>query len=130
MTIITATRQIKTFSFLHNKIIYIIGLFFIPIVLYAQGGSTGGDTIQNWLNVGTIPLFLSALFEDIAKIGVVVLAFYIVYTGFLFVSAQGNEQALQKAKESLKWVLLGGALILGAWVLSLAVLETINTITP
>lgn len=89
-----------------------------------------GGTIENWLKVGTIPEFLSALFQDIAEIGAVVLAFYIVYTGFLFVSAQGNEQALQKAKESLKWVLIGGAIILGAWTLSLAVLETINTITP
>ena len=89
-----------------------------------------GDPIVNWLKVGTIPEFLSALFKIIAEIGAVVLAFYIVYTGYLFVTAQGNEQNLQKAKESLKWVLIGGAIILGAQVLSNAILQTITDIGP
>lgn len=89
-----------------------------------------GGSIPNWLSVGTIPEFLSALFQDIAEIGAVVLAFYIVYSGYLFVTAQGNEQALQKAKESFKWVLIGGAIILGAWVLSEAILQTIQDIGP
>ena len=89
-----------------------------------------GGSIPNWLKVGTIPEFLSEMFKIIAEIGAVVLAVMIVYSGFLFVTAQGNEQALQKAKESFKWVLIGGAIILGAWVLSEAILQTITDLTP
>ena len=133
---ITKIFKHKTTSFLYHyhKSISLIGTLFLPILFVYAGGSggTGGDTIQNWLKPGVndIPTFLTALFKIIAEIGAVVLAFYIVYTGYLFVTAQGNEQALQKAKESLKWVLIGGAIILGAWVLSEAVLQTITDITP
>jgi len=119
----------KKFSFLYQyrKVAGFIGALFLPVLfVYAgESGSSGGVKIDNWLSVGTIPAFLSALFKIVAEIGAVVLAFYIVYTGYLFVSAQGNETALQKAKASLTWVLIGGAIILGAWVLSEAVRETI-----
>ena len=125
-------NKIKSSPFVHYKMVYLAILFCFPSVLLAQGSSggsgSGGVTMKNWLDVGTIPEFLSALFKIVAQIGAVALAFYIVYTGFLFVSAQGNEQALRKAKDSLTWVLIGGAIILGAWVLSEAVQETITTI--
>lgn len=89
-----------------------------------------GGGLTNWLSVNTIPAFLSALFQDIAEIGAVVLAIMLVYSGFLFVTAQGNETKLAEAKKSFTWVIIGGAVILGAWVLSEAIQTTINNITP
>jgi hypothetical protein len=57
-----------------------------------------------------------------------VLALYLVYCGYLFVVAQGNETKLTKAKENLLYVLLGGALILGAWTLSGIVSSTLTSL--
>lgn len=115
-------NKVLNVGFLGSSILS-FSLLLFPLISFAQAG--GSVTVPNPIAVGTIPEFLSALFRIVAEIGAVVLAFYIIYTGFLFVSAQGNESALQKAKESLKWVLIGGAIILGAWVLSEAVRETI-----
>ena len=89
-----------------------------------------GGGLTNWLSVNTIPAFLGALFKDIAAIGAVVLAIMIVYSGFLFVTAQGNEIKLAEAKKAFTWVIIGGAVILGAWVLSEAIQATIVNITP
>ncbi len=110
-----------------SKFNILVLLLLSPLISFAQGSVPNplGPTGPN-----DIPTFLNSLFADIVKIGAVVLAFYIVYSGYLFVSAQGNEQALQKAKDSFKWVLIGGAILLGAQVLSSAILETINTIGP
>ncbi|MCK5591258.1 MAG: hypothetical protein KAI72_04815 [Candidatus Pacebacteria bacterium] len=133
---ITKKIKNKTTSFLYHyhKVISFIGVLFLPVFfVYASGTGGTGSTIPNPLGPtgpSDIPTFLGALFKIIAEIGAVVLAFYIVYTGYLFVTAQGNEQALQKAKESLKWVLIGGAIILGASVLSDAILKTIQDIGP
>ncbi|MCK5590972.1 MAG: hypothetical protein KAI72_03350 [Candidatus Pacebacteria bacterium] len=110
-----------------SKFNILVLLLLSPLISFAQGSVPNplGPTGPN-----DIPTFLNSLFADIVKIGAVVLAFYIVYSGYLFVSAQGNEQALQKAKDSFKWVLIGGAILLGAQVLSSAILKTINTIGP
>ena len=110
-----------------SKFNILVLLLLSPLISFAQGSVPNplGPTGPN-----DIPTFLNSLFADIVKIGAVVLAFYIVYSGYLFVSAQGNEQALQKAKDSFKWVLIGGAILLGAQVLSSAILTTINTIGP
>lgn len=120
------SRFVKKFSVSNITVFFIVSL--LPLSCFAAGGG-----LPNPLGPGgpkDIPSFLNSLFGDIVKIGAVVLAFYIVYSGYLFVSAQGNEQTLQKAKDSFKWVLIGGAILLGAQVLSSAILETITTIGP
>ena len=116
---------------LHKKILKFKGLVFVLLLSPLISSAQAGGSIPNPLTgASDIPTFLNSLFADIVKIGAVVLAFYIVYSGYLFVSAQGNEQNLQKAKDSFKWVLIGGAILLGAQVLSSAILETIKTVGP
>jgi len=117
-------KQIKQKISKFNIINFII-ILILPLVSFA---GPGGGFIVNPINSGTIPIFLNSLLYKIIEIGAAVLAFYIVYTGFLFVSAQGNEQALRKAKDSLTWVLIGGAIILGATVLSEAIGTTMESL--
>lgn len=121
--------KMKVVIFKIQKIGVIISLFCLSTVAFADGEGETGGTLSNWLSVGTVPEFLNALFKDIAEIGAAVLAIMIVYTGFLFVKAQGNETKLAEAKKSFTWVIIGGAVILGAWVLSEAIEKTIMDIT-
>ena len=54
---------------------------------------------------------------------IIVLA--IIYSGFLFVAAQGNSEKLGEAKKALLYTLVGAAILLG----SLAIAELIkNTV--
>lgn len=91
--------------------------------VYAQSGS-----LQNPLKFDTISAFLNAILEVIVMIGVPVVVFFIIYTGFLFVTARGNEEQLNKAKKALAWVLVGSALILGAQALSYAIQGTVDSL--
>jgi hypothetical protein len=86
---------------------------------------------QNPLRKGldSIPEIVSALVKNIViPIAVPFLALAIIYTGFLFIQARGNKDKLEKAKEALKWTLIGGAIILAAYVIATALQGTIADI--
>lgn len=57
-----------------------------------------------------------------------VIALFIVFAGFKFVAAQGNEGKISEAKDNLKYVLYGSALILGAWVLATLIGGTVKQV--
>ena len=54
----------------------------------------------------------------VGTIGLPVAAFFIILTGFMFVSAQGNEEKLTEAHRMLVWTIIGTAIILGAPVIA------------
>lgn len=126
--------------------IFLLGLAFIlPVVAAAQSGGAndppaggagsgnGGGSgqplgLQNPLNhdVNTIDKFVVAILKDIIlPIGSVVVVIFIIYAGFLFVTARGNEERLKKAKETLLYVIIGAAILLGAVAISAAISGTL-----
>ena len=98
----------------------IIPLFivFVPVLARAQ--------YVNPISFGTIPEFIEALLIFLVTIGTLVLVVMVVYAGFMFITAQGQPEKLKTAKSAFFWVVIGGALVLGAWALSLVVKETIE----
>lgn len=83
-------------------------------------------TLQNPLKVKTIYAFIEQILDIVFKIGTVVAIFFIIYTGFLFVTAQGNETKLATARKAFLYTIIGTALLLGAWVLATAIEGTIT----
>lgn len=69
------------------------------------------------------PALIKAAIFIIFPIAVV----FIVYSGFLFVAAQGKPDEISKAKSNFMWTVIGVALLLGAGVLATLIS---NTITP
>ncbi len=47
-------------------------------------------------------------------LGLPVVGFFVVLSGFLFVNAQGNKEKLKTARTVLIWTLVGTAIIVGA----------------
>ncbi|HSE35565.1 MAG TPA: hypothetical protein VLB83_05610 [Candidatus Paceibacterota bacterium] len=78
-----------------------------------------------WAGVDNIPVFLLKVIEMILPIAVALCVLFIIYAGFLFATAGGNEMQATKAKRVILWTLVGVALILGALVLEKAICETI-----
>lgn len=90
----------------------------------------GGDTssgnivakLNNPLKATSITEFLKQVLDVILIFAVPVVVFFIIFAGFLFVTAQGNQEKLSKAKSALMWAIVGGVLVLGAKVI-LTVIE-------
>ncbi len=73
---------------------------------------------------------LNLILRDIVlPIGAVIAVLASIFTGFLFVTAQGNEDKLKTAKKSLTWTVVGIAVLLGALVISEGIKNTICLIS-
>lgn len=101
------------------------------------GNNTGKDEnlnidvkIENPLGskINSIPEFIETLLNIVVTIGVPLVALAIIYTGFLFVTAQGNSEKLTTAKNALLYTLIGAGLVLGAWVLANSIAGTVEQI--
>jgi len=53
----------------------------------------------------------------------------IVYTGFLFVKAQGNATAIGEARRTLMYTVIGGLVVLGSKAIALAIEATVKSIS-
>ena len=94
----------------------------IPFVAYGA--------LKNPLKFQTVPAFIAALLDIVVKIGAPIAVLFIIYSGFLFVKAQGNEEKITEAKRALGWTLVGTAVLLGSWAISEIIKNTIDQLKP
>ncbi|MCH7782904.1 hypothetical protein IID62_07525 [candidate division KSB1 bacterium] len=72
---------------------------------------------------------MNGLLNVIIIIGIPIVTLAIIYAGFLFISAQGNETKISTAKNIFFWVVIGSLLILGAKALAVAIEGTVKDLT-
>ena len=96
-----------------------------PSTLFADEPCDGG--FCNPLQSATLEDFLLAILNVVVYIMYPIIVLMIVYTGFLFVSAQGNPAKLQEARRALIWTVIGALVILGSKALALAIKGTVQS---
>jgi len=78
-------------------------------------------------DIGGIPALINALITNIVlPLGVSVATIAIIYAGFLYVKAAGNESEVKKVHGIIWWTLVGTAVLLGASVIARLIEGTIN----
>jgi len=95
------------------------------------GGSTSiSIQIDNpiGLNDMTIADVINKIIAFALKIGIPIIAIAIIYSGLLFVTARGNDSQLETAKNAFTYAIIGGAILLGSWIFSRLIKETIESI--
>jgi hypothetical protein len=93
-------------------------VFIIPLSVFAAYGGTYDFIVGCGIN--TIPKFIKAVLGIIIKIGIPVASMFLIWAGFLFLTAQGNESKLTAAKHAFLWSCIGFGILLGAWLLAIA----------
>ena len=91
----------------------------------AGAGGSGDCSGQfcNPIQSKTFADLVQKIANAITAIGIPFVAIFIVWAGFLFVTAQGDEKRLEQAKKTLQWALIGGAIVIGAYALSAAIVN-------
>ena len=95
-----------------------------------DGNGTGGTVkIDNPLIAEDINALFVALIKIVLIFAIPIVVFFIIYAGFLYVTAQGNEEQISKAHKALLYAIIGGVIILGANVLITVIEETVKEIS-
>ncbi len=103
-------------------------VFFSAKNLHAD--ETLANSLLNPLNpqFSSVPTFIAGLLSAFLKLAIPIIGLLMVWSGFLFVLAQGKEQKLREAKKNFLYVLVGSALVLGAWAIATLIAGTISQI--
>ena len=109
----------------------LLGLFSVASA-QSGGGNTGGGCppgqICNPLQSTTILEFLENIIEVLLIFALPVIVFFIIFAGFKFVTAHGNESEITVAKTALTWAVVGGVIILGARLIIEVIQGTIRVL--
>ena len=118
-----------------KKIFYINFFYFSSALFYLAHAGT--PSVDNNPSVGQFPNplksnSLNAFFTGISSVaiqlGTIIAGLAIMYGGFLYVTAGGDEEKLGKAQKTITWALVGTAVLLGANVIMTAIQGTISSL--
>jgi len=114
--------------------------FLLPVSVFAQAGDDEdifasppagnppivGFSISNPLKFSTIDQLITAIMGIVVQIMIPVITVMIIYTGFLFVTARGDVAKITTAKQTFLYVIIGAAIMLGAFVIKTAITGTVE----
>ena len=108
----------------------IIGLLLSAGQTYALHTGGGLPHLDNPLGptTNTFEALAAKILVIVSDIGGVVAVFFIIYAGFLFVTAGGNEDKHKSAKKAILYAVIGTAILLGAQALAKILEATINSL--
>lgn len=108
---------------------------FVPPTWTGGGGTTATTTLgrdfsrlANPIQYDNIPDVIRQLIKIVFVIGIPLVALAIIYAGFMLVTAGGNQDKIKKGKQALLAAVIGGAILLGAWVIAEAIGGTVDQI--
>jgi len=108
-----------------------IGVFVVVCTSLAilSTGFVFAKEFKNPTDYDTIQDLITAIIDVVIYIMTPIITLMVIYTGFLFVQAQGNSGKLEQARTALMWTIIGAVIVLGAKGIALAVQSTVTSIT-
>ena len=87
-------------------------------------------TLQNPLgkNISDVPTLLNTVIGVVISFSYIVVACFLIWSGFKFVTAQGNESKITSAKTTFYWTIIGALIVMGAQTLSSVFQETLKSL--
>jgi Type IV secretion system pilin len=98
--------------------------------VFAQQGPVGQSIrITNPLRIDSLNDLLLAILNIIIVLAIPVVVFFIIYAGFLYVTARGNASQVEQATRALTYAIIGGVLIVGAVAIAEIVRNLVGSFT-
>ncbi len=92
------------------------------------GNCPGGSKLCNPIAAQSITQLINSILRVLIQIGLPVAAVFIIYAGFLYVTARGNEEQIKKAHKAFLWAAVGAAILVGAGAISRVITNTIQNL--
>lgn len=102
----------------------------LAVVLHAQAldftGQLGGTAEQAGYTEATLVDIISSLISVILSILGVLMLIFMLYAGFLWMTAGGDSKQVDKAKETMVRTVIGLIIIVGSYAISTFVIDAIQ----
>lgn len=85
--------------------------------------------LLNPLKVDTLIGFLNLVLDIILIIAVPIIIFFIIWSGFMYVTAQGKPEKIADATRAFTWTVVGAVILLGAKVLLAIITNTVKALS-
>lgn len=100
-------------------------LIFLPVFAVCEavgfGESSGGTGLENPIGTSDFSVIVKKITALVAKIGSIIAALMVIWSGFLFTTARGDTEQLKKARSTFYYAVIGAAVLLGAYAIAAAV---------
>lgn len=128
---------------------FLIAIFAVPLVVSAQAqtgtekpglqqqvgtakpgnsGVTENVNLENPFTPKSFDQLIGLLLDILIKVGTLLAFVFIIYSGFLFVTAGGSEDQINKAKSTFLWTIIGVAIVLGAKAIQVLITGTVTNV--
>ncbi len=106
-----------------KKIYYLIllSVFSLPCMSLAEVAR-----ISNPISANSIQELIDLVLKAALAIGVPIAVLFLMYSGFKFITAQGDPGKVKDARQYFMWTLVGIVVLLGASLLSTIIQSTIH----
>lgn len=94
------------------------------LVLFAQPVAAQSTDLKNPLKINSFGELIQAVINIVQIIAAPFLLFFVIYSGYLFTTARGNPEVLQRAKQSLLYAIIGAVIVIGAEAIAIIIAET------
>lgn len=94
-------------------------------VAYAQNGRLNNPLDAQY---SSISAFVAGALKAMVMIALPIVAFFLVLAGFQYITAEGKPEAITKAHRNFAFVVIGGTLLLGAWVVATMIGGTVSQV--
>lgn len=95
-----------------------------------NGSNSCGSQLCNPLRgIDSFEELLARILEAVVRIGTIFLTAAIIWVGFLFVAARGNQEKITKARQALFYAVIGGLILLGAQAIASVIQSTVGSLT-
>lgn len=88
--------------------------------------AAAATSLENPTKFPTIEKFIEGVLKAVVYIALPVIALFMVYAGFKYVSARGDIGKIKEAHTNFLYVVIGAILILGAWVFATLIGGTVS----
>lgn len=117
--------------------ILLLAFLTMPVIVFGTnhtpsnlgGSNTPGFKITNPLKFDTLESLFEGVLRFIAGLGAILSVLFFIYSGFLFVTAMGDEKKLEKAKNVFTYTVIGTILLVAASLIATVLKTTIESIS-
>jgi len=93
-----------------HRLILTVVLFFLPFISRAEVKYT----LKSFVGFNSIESLLTTILTIFITIATPIIVMFIIYAGFMYVTAKGNAEQTKQATRALTYAVIGAILVLGA----------------